>query len=91
LGIGWAILAIFANMLSRSQVIPTKIVSDGMVTHKEVLFWYSTVASVDEVTTRTGFEAIILITSVIRNKRGILTEKGSLIKSPGVAGKREAF
>jgi len=48
-------------------------------------------ASVDKVATGTGFVAISLITSVILNKRGILTEKGSLVKGPGVARKREAF
>jgi hypothetical protein len=48
-------------------------------------------ASLDEVATQTGFVAISLITSVILNKRGILTEKGSLIKGPGVTRKRETF
>jgi len=48
-------------------------------------------ASVDEVATRTRLVAISLVTSVILNERGILTEKCSLVKGPGVARKREAF
>src|SRR5712671_3700321 len=62
-----------------------------MVTHKKVLFWGSTVASVDEVATRTGFDTFDLITSGILNKRGIVTEKRSFVKGPGVPRKREAF
>lgn len=48
-------------------------------------------ASIEEAASQTRFEAISFITSVILGKRGVLTEKCSFVKSPRVAGKREAF
>jgi hypothetical protein len=62
-----------------------------VVTHKEVLFWEGTMTSIDEVASRSRSEAISFITSVVLNKRGILTEKCSFVKSPSVAREREAF
>lgn len=80
-----AILAVF----SRAHVIPTKIISNGVVTHEEVLFWEGAMASVDEIAS--GFEAIGLTSSVIMSRRSILEEQCSFVESPGVLRKREAF
>jgi hypothetical protein len=55
--------------LFRAQVIPTKIFSNGVVTHKEVLFWKGTMASVDEIASRSGIEVIDLTSSIIVNRR----------------------
>jgi hypothetical protein len=82
LGIDQAILIVFPHIPSRAQVIPTKIFSDGVVTHKEVLFWEGTMASVDP-----GIEVIDLTSSIIVNRRSILTEKCGVVKSPGVPRK----
>jgi hypothetical protein len=82
------ILAVFG--IPRTQVIIIKVVSNSMITHKEVLFWEGTVASV-EIARRSGFEVINLVSSVIMNRRSILTVKCSIVESPGVLRKRESF
>jgi hypothetical protein len=86
-----AILAVFRIILSRTQVVSTKIVSGGVVTHKEVLFWEGTIATVDEIANRSGFDAIDFICCDIMNRRGIITEKCSFVKSPSVPRERESF
>jgi hypothetical protein len=82
--IGRAIIAVSRIMPSRTQVVSTKIVSNGVVTHEEILFWEGTIATVDEISSRSGFEAIDLISCDIMNRRGIITEKCSFVESPSV-------
>jgi hypothetical protein len=91
LSIDRAILAVFRIIPSRAQVVSTKIVSDGVVTHKEVLFWEGTIATVDEIASRSGFEAIDFTSCDIMSRRGIITEKCSFVKSPSFPREREAF
>jgi hypothetical protein len=83
LSIGRAFLAIFYIILSRAQVVSTKIVSDGVGSpiRKEVLFWEGTIATIDEIANRSGLEAIGFISGDIMN-RSIITEKCNFVKAP---------